>query len=98
MHLIDDIDLVCTYIWLESGFFDQISDILYSIVRRSIDLDTIEHIILIKSDTMSTDMAGIPVLEIETIDTFCEYASSRRLTRSTRTRQDIGMTDTTLDE
>ena len=98
MHLIDDIDLVCTYIWLESGFLDQISDILYSIVRCSIDLDTIEHIPIIERDTVSTGMTRIPVLQIETIDSFCQYASRRRLTRSTRSRQDIGVTHTTLDQ
>ena len=98
MYLIDDIDLVCTNIGLESSLLDQVPHILYSVVRRTIDLDTIEHIPIIERDTVSTGMAWISILQIETIDSLREDTSRRRLTRSTRTRQDIGMTDTTLDQ
>jgi hypothetical protein len=62
MHLIDDVDLVLSLIGLESGLFYEVSDILDSVVRRSIDLDTIEHIAIIECHTMSTDMTGIPIL------------------------------------
>ena len=98
MYLIDDIDLVCSLIWFKSSLLDQIPDILDAVVRRSIDLDTIEHIAIIECDTMSTDMTWIPVLEIETIDSLCEYASRRSFSCPTRARQDICVTNSTLDQ
>ena len=98
MYLIDDIDFECTDIWLESGFFYQIPDILDSIVRRSIDLDTIEHIPLVKCDTMSTHMAWIPILQVQTIHSFGQYASGCSLAGSTRAGEDIRMTDSVLDQ
>ena len=98
MYLIYDIDLVFSLIGFESGFFDQIPYILDTIVRRSIDLDTIEHIPIIERDTMSTDMTWIPILQVQTIDSLREYTSRRRLACPTRTGEDIGVTDSSLDE
>ena len=98
MDLIDDIDLIGTLIGFESSLFDQVSHILDTVVRGSIDLDTVEHISLIKSDTVTTGMARVSILQIFAIDSLREYASGRRLPSSTRTREDIGVSDATLDE
>lgn len=98
MHLIDDIDLVFSLIGFESSFFDQITYILDTVVRRSVDLDTIEHIPLIESDTMTADVTWISILQIFAIDSFCQYSSCRSLTSSTRTCQDIRVTDSSMDE
>lgn len=95
MYLIDDIDLVFALVGCESSLFDQITDIVDAIVRGPIDLDTIEHIPIIECDTVCTGMTGISVfLEIETVDSFCEDPSTRRLPGSSRTREDVGVSDT----
>ena len=62
MDLIDDVYFIFSLIWLESSLLDQVPHILDSVVRRSIDLDTIEHIPIIERDTMSTDMTWISIL------------------------------------
>ena len=98
MYFIDDIYLIFSLIWFESCFFDKISHIFYEIVRGSIDLDTIEHIAIVKSDTMSTLVTGISILQIETIDSLREDTSSCRLTSSTRTREYIGVSNAILYE
>ena len=78
MDFIDDIDFVCSLIGFESRLFDQFTDILDTIVRGTIDLDTVEHHLLIEGNTIGTLMTGIPVLEIRTIHSLCEDASTRR--------------------
>ncbi len=98
MDFIDNIDLVFSLVWFESRLLDEVSHILDSIVRCSIDLDTIEHISFIKSYTVSTFMAWITILQIETIDSLCEDTSGGSLAGSTRTREYIGMTHSILDE
>jgi hypothetical protein len=98
MYLIDDVDFVSSLIGFKSSLFDEVSDIFYSVVRCSIDLDTIEHISRIKSHAMSTLVTWIAILEIETIDSLRHDTSRGSFARSTRTREDIGVSDLVLDK
>lgn len=93
MHFIDDIDLVLSLIGLESCLIDEVADIVDAIVRCSVDLDDIEHRPIIERDTIGALMAWISVFEIRTIDSLGEDTSGRGFTRSTRTREDIGVSD-----
>ena len=94
MDFIDDIDLVLSLIGFESRLLDEITDILDTIVARSIDLDTVEHYSILECMTIPTFMAGIPILKIRTIHSFCKDTSTRCLTRSARSMKEISMSDT----
>ena len=98
MNFIDYIDFIFSLIGFKSSFFDEVSDIFHTVIRCSIDLDTIEHIARIKSHTMSTLVTRITIMEVETIDSFCHDTSCGSLASSTRTRENIGMSNLVLDE
>lgn len=93
MYFIDDIDLVFALIGLESCLVDEVADIVDAIVRCSVDLDDIEHRPIVEGDTIGTLVAWISIVDIDTIDSLCQYSSGRGFTRSARTREDIGMSD-----
>lgn len=98
MDLIDDIDFILSLIRLESGLFDEVTDIFDTIIARSIDLDTVEHRPCIECYTIRTCMTRIPILEIRTIDSLSEDTGTRRLSRSSRSMQEVGMIDSIRPE
>ena len=93
MYFIDDIDLVFSLIRFEPCFLDEITDILDTIVARAIDLDTVEHGTILERSTMLTLMTWISILNVCTIHSLCKDTSTRCLTRSTRSMEEIGMSD-----
>lgn len=62
MHLVDDIDFVFSLVRFESSLLDEITDIVDSGIGCCIYLDDIEHGRVIKSNTIGTGMARVPVL------------------------------------
>jgi hypothetical protein len=68
MDFIDDVDFVFCLIRLESRSLDEITDILYSVIARTIDLDDIEECIIIECSTVRTYMTWIAIFWIKTIE------------------------------
>jgi hypothetical protein len=91
MDFIDDVDFIFCLIGLESRSLDQITDILDSVIARTIDLDDIEEGISIESFTVRTFMTWISILWRKTIKSFREYTCTRRLPRATRSMEEVGM-------
>jgi hypothetical protein len=91
MDFIDDVDLIFCLIGLESRSLDQISDILDSVIARTIDLDDIEEGIIVECSTVRTFVTWITIFWIETIQRFREYTCARRLPRPTRSMKEVGM-------
>lgn len=98
MDFIDYVHLIFPLIGFEPCFLDQVSDIFDPIIRCSIDLDTVEHHPIIKCPTIHACMTRIAILEIGTVHSFREYASTRCFPRSTRTMKKIGMTRPSLSQ
>ena len=98
MNLIDDIDFVLCLIRFKSCPFYQLSYIIDSRIRCSIDLDDIEEGIIIESFTATTFMAWISIFLIETIQCFSEYTSTCGFARSTRSMKEIGVVDSSSFE
>jgi hypothetical protein len=98
MDLIDDVDLIFSLIWLEPSSFDELTDVLYSVIACSVDLDDIEHSLIIESSTVHTFMTGVSLLQLETVQSLCEYASRGRLSCSARTMKEVGMRDSPRGE
>jgi hypothetical protein len=98
MYLIDDIDFVFSLIGRKTGFFYEVADVLYTVVRCTIDLDRVEHRPIIKCLAILTCMTGIAILEVETIDSLREDTSTRRLASSARSCEYIRMSDSIMDE
>lgn len=98
MNLVDDIDFILSLIGFESGFFDEITDILDAVIARSVDLDTVEHRPRVESPTILTCMTGIPILEICTVNSFGEDTRTGSLSCSTRTMKEVGMIDSISSE
>ncbi len=92
MHLIDNIDLVFALVRFESCTFDEFTDIVDSGVGCRIDLDDIEHRSVIECNTIRTLVTWVTIPETQTIDPLREYTSTRRLTCSTRTMEQVRMT------
>ena len=98
MDLVDDIDFILSLIGFESGFFDEITDILDAVIARSVDLDTVEHRPRVESPAILTRMTRIPILEIATIDSLSEDTRTGSLSCSTRTMKEVGMIDSISSE
>ena len=82
MDLIYDIDFVLGLVWFEARTFDEITDILYSVIARTIDLDDIEESIIIECDTVFTGVARISFCWVFAVQRLREYTSTRRLSCS----------------
>jgi hypothetical protein len=79
MDFVDDVDFVFCLIGLESRSLDEITDILYSVIARTIDLDDIEESIIVECSTVRTYVTGVSILWIETVQSLREYARTCRL-------------------
>lgn len=98
MDLIDDIDFIGSLIWFESGFFDEFTDIFDSIIRSTIDLDDIEHRLIIGRETVHACMAWISLFWTRTVQYFREDTCTRRLAGSTRSMKEVRMMDTSCGD
>lgn len=98
MDLIDDIDLVLSLGWFKPSTFYEFTDIFDTIVGCSINLYHIKHISIIECTTIHTFVTGISVLEIGTIHSLCEDTSAGCFSCSTRTGENICMSDSSLYE
>ena len=98
MNFIDNIDFIFSLIWFKSCLLDEIAYIINSVVRCSINLDNIKHISCIKCKTILAYMTWISILQIFAINSFSKDTSTRCLTSSTRSREDIRVSNLTLLE
>ena len=90
VHLIYDIDLVLAGHRRVEGFFLQITDIADTVVGSGIYLGDI-GVILVDTLAYITFKTGIPVLQVGTVESFCEYLRAGSLSRSTRARKEISV-------
>lgn len=98
MDFIYNVDFVFSLIGFESRSLDEFADIIDSGIRCCIDLYDIEHGFIIESETVRTRMTRISFAHISTVDRLREDARTRRLSCSTRTMKEVGMTHApTLD-
>jgi hypothetical protein len=92
MYFINDIHFIGSLIWCKSRFLDEITNIIYTGITRSIYLDYIEHSIVIKSSTIFTGVTRIPFSEMETIYSLGKYTSTGSFSSSSRSCEYVCMT------
>ena len=92
MHLVDDIDLVATESGWHLHLLGELADVLYGIVRGSVQLEDVEGALLLKGLTALALPASLAFSgEVLTVDRPRQDACRRRLPYPTRATEEVRM-------
>ena len=98
MNLIDDKHRVCTNLRENAYLLDKVTDILYRVVRCSIELVDIERTILVKRTTRVALIARLGTYGVLTVDSLREDSRTSGFTHTARSAEEVGVSQlTTLD-
>ena len=91
MNLIDDVHFVVSLCRPIADFLHDLTNIIDAVVGSSVDLDNIHGSSCRDSAAGSTFIAWISVYRMFTVDDLRHYFGNRRLSRSSRTAEEICM-------
>lgn len=92
VNLIDDIDLVFAGLWRYAYLLGEASDIIYRVIRSSIQLMNIERITVAESAAGRTNAAGfIFGTDVLAIDRFSQDSRTGSLSYTTRPAEQKGL-------
>ena len=92
MHLVDDIDLVATESGWHLHLLGELADVLYGVVRRSVELEDIEGALLLEGLTALALPASLTFGgEVLAVDRPRQDACRRRLPYPTGATEEIRM-------
>ena len=92
VDLIDDEDLVFSYLWRNLHLIDQFADVIDRVVRRRIELIYVVAALLLERLTALAFVASLPIgRAVFAVDGLGKDTCTRRLTHATRSAEEVGM-------
>ena len=92
VDLVDDIDLVLTYLWRNAHLFYQLTNLINRVVAGCIQLVDIIGTLLVEGHARFAGIACLAIRTgIETVDGFGKDTGTCRFTHTARTAEEVGV-------
>ena len=99
MHLVDDIDGVFTYLRRDTNLVDEVSDVIYRVIRSRIEFVDIKRPLFIEGLARLAFIACIEtILGIRAVDGLREDTCAGGLTYSSRSAEQVRMRQAVLTD
>ena len=91
MNLVDDVHLPAASGRLEAHVVPQVPDVVYAPVRGRVDLDQVQHPVLVDGDAVLAGVVRLAVRRVEAVQGLGQYAGGRRLAHAARAGEEVGV-------